>query len=116
LQVHFRQLKKPFEVEGACIQSNDGKHVMSCGIDCDGGHFDVRVKNETSMLVEIPDSVNIYDPSADEKTADDDLPKAASFGDDDKLFQLDRTVLKDCAVAISDDDLKAKVAKGAITQ
>lgn len=116
MQVNFRQLKKPFQVAGGCSQGTDGKHVLGCGIDCDGGHLDVRLKNETSLLIEIPESVRIYDPSADESASDDDLPKGARFGEDDKLFRLDRTALKDCAALIYDEDIKAKVLHGTITQ
>lgn len=116
LQVHFRQMKKPFEVAGSCSQGTDGKHALGCGIDCDGGHLDVRVKSETSVLIDIPDSVRIYDPSAEENASDDDLPKGARFGGDDRLFRLDRTALRDCTVVISDDDLKVKITKGDVTQ
>jgi hypothetical protein len=115
MQVNFRQLNKPFQVGGNCSQGSDGKHALGCGIDCDGGHLDVRVKNETSVLIDIPESVRIYDPSASED-APDDLPKGARFGADDKVFRLDRTALKDCAPVIFDEDVKAKVLQGVTTQ
>jgi hypothetical protein len=116
MQVNFRQLKKPFEVFGGCSKGEDGKQVLSCGIDCDGGSLAVRVKNETSMLVDIPYNVRIFDPSASEDASEDDLPKGARFGEDDKLFRLDRASLKDCAPVISDEDFKAKVLQGVTTQ
>jgi hypothetical protein len=116
MQVNFRQLKKPFQVAGSCSQGSDGRHALSCGIDCDGGSLAVRVKNETSVLVDIPDSVRVYDPSSSDDAPDADLPKGARFGEDDKLFRLDRTALKDCAPVIFDEDVKTKVLQGVTTQ
>jgi hypothetical protein len=113
LQVNFRQLPKPFQVSGSCSQSSDGKQTLGCGVECDGGSLSVRVKNESAILVEIPDSVRLFDPSATEEG--DDLPRGARFGSDDKLFRLDRTELKDCAAVIYDDEIKARVLSGAIT-
>jgi hypothetical protein len=115
MQVNFRQLMKPFQVSGSCGVGSDGK-ALGCGIDCDGGSLSVRVKNETSLLVEIPESVRLYDPSSADDAPDAELPKAARFGSDDKLFRLDRTDLKNCAAVIYDDEVKAKVMKGVTTQ
>ena len=114
LQVNFRQLEKPFQVSGGCGVPTEGKQTLGCGIDCDGGSLSVRVKNENSILVEIPDSVRMFDPSASDEFAD--LPKGARFGSDDKLFRLDRAELKDCLPVIYDEDIKAKVMSGAVTQ
>lgn len=111
LQVNFRQLNKPFQVAGSCSENEKG--ALGCGIDCDGGSLSVRVKNEESILVDIPESVRLFDPSASDEFAD--LPKGARFGSDDKLFRLDRTELSDCAPVIFDEDVKAKVISGAIT-
>jgi hypothetical protein len=113
LQVNFRQLLKPFQVSGSCSQSTDGEQTLGCGVECDGGSLSVRVKDESAILVEIPDSVRLYDASA---TEEGDLPTGARFGSDDKLFRLDRTELKDCLPVIYDDEIKAKVMSGAITQ
>jgi opacity protein-like surface antigen len=113
LQVKFRQLPKPFQVSGSCSQ-DETTGQLGCGVECDGGSLGVRVKNEQSILVDIPESVRIFDPSAADEFAD--LPKGARFGSDDKLFRLDRTALSDCAPVIYDDEVKAKVISGAITQ
>jgi len=111
LQVNFRQLNKPFHVSGSCSQNEKG--ALGCGIECDGGSLAVRVKNAQSILVDIPESVRLFDPSASDEFAD--LPKGARFGSDDKLFRLDRTDLSDCAAIIYDEEIKAKVISGAIT-
>lgn len=113
LQVNFRQLNKPFQVSGSCSE-NAETGALSCGVECDGGSLAVRVKNDQSILVEIPYSVRIFDPESMDET--DGLPKAARFGADDKLFRLDRTALSDCVPVIYDDEVKAKVISGAITQ
>lgn len=116
MQVNFRQLHKPFQVSGSCGGGADGKHALSCGIDCDGGHIDVRVKDQTSLLVEIPEYARIYDPAETDDENGGELPKNARFGADDKVFRVDRTDLRECAPLIYDDDLKAQVAKGAVTR
>jgi hypothetical protein len=112
LQVNFLQLKKPFQVSGSCSENAD-TGALGCGVECDGGNLSVRVKNEQSILVDIPDSVRLFDPSASDEFAD--LPKGARFGSDDKLFRLDRTELTDCVPVIYDEETKAKVSSGAIT-
>lgn len=111
LQVNFRQMNKPFQVAGSCSQNEKGQ--LACGIDCDGGSLSVRVKNEQSILVDIPESVRLFDPSASDEYAD--LPRGARFGADDKLFRLDRTALSDCVPVIFDEETRAKVISGAIT-
>jgi hypothetical protein len=113
LQVNFRQLNKPFQVSGSCSE-NAETGALDCGIECDGGSLGVRVKNAQSILVDIPDSVRIFDPESDGDM--DNLPKAARFGPDDRLFRLDRTELSDCAAVIYDEEIKTKVVSGAITQ
>lgn len=114
MQVKFRQISKPFQVSGSCSESSDGKQTLGCGVECDGGSLSVRVKNQQSILVEIPNSVRLFDPAATSEF--DELPQGARFGSDDKLFRLDRTDLRDCLEIIYDDEVKAKVASGAITQ
>jgi hypothetical protein len=116
MQVNFRQLNKPFHVSGSCGMSTEGKSALACGVECDGGQLSVRVKSDISLLVEIPESVRLYDPSDTEAEPGAELPEKARFGTDDKLFRLDRTVLKDCLPVIYDEETKAKVSQGITTQ
>ena len=116
MQVNFLHLNKPFQVSGSCSRSEDGKNTLGCGVECDGGSLSVRVKSETSVLVDIPDSVRLFDPSESEEEPGGDLPKGARFGADDKLFRLDRTALKDCVPVIYDEEVKTKVIEGVTTQ
>lgn len=113
LEVNFRQLKKPFQVSGSCSE-NAETGALGCGVECDGGSLSLRVKNEQSVLIDIPESVRLFDPSASDEFAD--LPKGARFGSDDRLFRLDRTQLSDCVDVIYDDEVRAKVISGAVTQ
>ncbi|MDO6963594.1 hypothetical protein [Rhizobium alvei] len=119
MQVNFRHIRKPFQISGGCSESEDGRQTLGCGVECDGGSLAVRVKDESAILVEIPDQVRIYDPSADaddETNGADSIPRNARFGADDKLFRLDRTDLKDCLPVIYDEETREKIAKGVITQ
>jgi len=116
MQVNFRQINKPFQVSGSCGVGVDGKSALGCGVECDGGSLSVRVKNEMSLLVEIPESVRLFDPSEAEAEAGAELPKSARFGADDKLFRIDRVDLKDCAPVIYDEEIKSKVIQGVTTQ
>ena len=113
LQVNFRQLNKPFQISGSCSE-NAETGALGCGVECDGGSLSVRVKDDQSILVDIPESVRLFDPAAAGDM--DDLPTGARFGSDDKLFRLDRTALSDCVPVIYDDEVKAKVISGAVTQ
>jgi hypothetical protein len=103
--VHFRKSPRLFEVYGGCSQSDDGKGTLHCGVECDGGQIDVSVKDETSVLVSIPDGARTWDPESG-----DDAPDNLHFGADDKLFRLDRADLKDCLGIIADEEVKAEIA------
>lgn len=117
MQVNFRHIRKPFQISGGCSESEDGKHPLGCGVECDGGSLAVRVKDENAILVDIPEQVRIYDPSADaDADGTDAIPRNARFGADDKLFRLDRTSLKDCLPVIYDEETRVRVAKGLITR
>ena len=71
-------------------------------------------KNEMALQVNTPNPVGISDPSNNDDRIN--LPKEARFDDDDKVFVLDRTALKDCSPLIYDEDVKSKVLKGVLTQ
>lgn len=101
--VSFRKLATQFEVSGSC-STIDGKTGLTCGVDCDGGHFDVTTaKGGQSLLVAVPDSVSMWDPTASDDAEPHDLPKGAEFGSDDKLFKLDRVDLAQCRPLMSED-------------
>lgn len=105
LRIRFRGVDKDFDVSGGCSQSDDGKKALGCGVECDGGHLDVRVKSKDAILIDIPDQVRLYDPDESESR-----PEGARFGTDDKVFRLDRAALKDCLDLVYDDEKKAAIA------
>jgi hypothetical protein len=102
--VHFRPRPKLFELAGGCSSSVDGKNALNCGIDCDGGRIDIRVRDANSILVSIPDGAATWDAESE-----DEPPDNERFGSDDKLFRLDRTALPDCLPLVFDDDVKAEI-------
>ena len=105
--VGFRKISRRFEVSGSC-STVDGKSGLTCGVDCDGGHFDVTTDAGQSLLVAVPDSVALWDPAAENSDEPFKLPKGAEFGKDDKLFRLDRTDLSACR-PLMDDDTRAAI-------
>ena len=107
--VNFRRVSKPFEVSGSCSGAVDDRGMLHCGVDCDGGQIDVRLKDTNAVLVDIPYGARVWDPSQDENSDDPDagvVPEAA-FGVDDKTFLLQRTALDACVSLVNDDDKQA---------
>jgi len=105
--VHFRTSPTLFQVAGGCEISTDGKNTLGCGIECDGGHIDIRVKDANAILVSIPDGAATWDPESENEP-----PEDARFGVDDKLFRLDRTTLTDCLPIVYDEEAKAAILSG----
>ena len=103
--VTFRKSKTEFQTGGGCSAAEDGKPGLNCSIDCDGGLIDVKVKDARSINVSIPYGAATWDPNSD------DQPPEARFGEDDKLFRLDRTSMSDCLPLATDDEVKADLAK-----
>ena len=104
--VNFRKVTDQFQVQGGCSAMDDGSKLLGCGVDCDGGQIDVRPRDANSILVDIPFGARTWNPN---ETAGEDPPEAA-FGEDDKVFRLDRAELSQCLSLVYDDDLKAQLA------
>jgi hypothetical protein len=114
IDVRFRKSGTHFETYGSCggisSESEGGTaNVVNCGVDCDGGEIDVKLKDDNAVLVAIPEGARVWDP----KSGDDEPPEGRGhFGDDDKIFMLDRTALTDCLSLAGDDDDKAAIGRG----
>jgi hypothetical protein len=110
-QAKFRDSRKSFTFDGDCNATADKQGFkVGCGIDCDGGGFSVDAKDDTSVAVKIDAGLRLGEP-------DDDQPLGTKgFGDDDETFLLRQTALTDCLPVIYDDEVKAAVTKGAVTQ
>jgi hypothetical protein len=104
--VRFRGVTNELQLAGGCGAGDDGK-TLGCGIDCDGGVIDVALRDENSVRVEIPYGARTWDPESDGEP-----DPAAEFGEDDKVFRLDRADLKECLNLVWDEDLKARIAAG----
>jgi hypothetical protein len=109
-QVKFRDSRKAFTFDGDCNRDKPGEPVH-CGIDCDGGGFNADAKDGKSIELKIGDSgIRLGD-------AEDDAPLGSKgFQSDDETFLLQQTDLRDCLPVIYDDDVKAAVKKGTVTQ
>ncbi|MDO9417488.1 hypothetical protein [Pararhizobium sp.] len=110
MRVGFRTIKQSFDAFGACYMGNDSTKKLHCGIDCDGGTINVRLKDEKSILLDIPTSARVS--VVDDTDEPDDLPKGAKFGLDDKVFRLDRTDIATCLPLVADDAVKADIVAG----
>jgi hypothetical protein len=110
VRVGFRGLKGEYDSSGSCLTMYTEPEKGSCGIDCDGGHLAVSMKDDKSILVETS-GVRLTD-GEDEDGAPKDAPKKARFGSDDKVFRLDRVAAKECLPLIGDEDLKKTIARG----
>ena len=106
--VGFRTIDNEFQLSGGCSSTVDGQKVLDCGIECDGGEIDVRVRDAGSILVDIPFGARAEDPAA---LGDTDYSTAsrAIFGPDDKVFRLDRVALEECLSLIWDEELRAEL-------
>jgi hypothetical protein len=110
--VRFRDSRKNWSFSGDCGREAGKTTAISCGIDCDGGGYDVSLKDEKSVELTLVSGVRL-----NEEDVENDKPlETAAFKSDDKTFLLHQTDLRDCLPVIDDDDLKAQISKGAVTQ
>jgi hypothetical protein len=121
LDVRFRKVDTHFQTYGSCwsVEGENGESASSigCGIDCDGGQIDVKLKDDKSLLVGIPDGARMWEANSEadaESTSDTEEEPGGrgQFGADDKLFRLDRTALTDCLPLAMDDEEKAALQRG----
>jgi len=89
--VRFRDRKGVFSNGLSCRSGDDGK--VFCGIDCDGGSFNLRPAGQ-SLIADNNGFVVVGGCGASEE--DQDHPEFVSPGADDKTFRLDRQPLAQC--------------------
>jgi hypothetical protein len=116
--VNFRSRKSMFETEGDCAAPHAegesgapapaGPASVHCAIACDGGAIDVALKDNGSVLLTIPNGARVWKPGS----IDPDENVHGAFGEDDKLFRLDRASLSQCEPLGADKSEKATLAKG----
>ena len=113
LDVLFRKTGPHFQTYGSCgTLGPEGADAVSvgCGVDCDGGEIDVKLKDDNTVLVAIPDGARLWDPNSDSE--DDTDTGRGQFGSDDKLFRLNRAGLTECLPLAADDNEKAAMKNG----
>lgn len=91
--VRFRNRKGIFWNTLNCSRSADG-HVTGCGIDCDGGSFDLQPRQQ-SLLLTNNGFVLIGGCGASEEESEN--PVFFSPGADDRVFRLEPLPLAQCA-------------------
>lgn len=91
--VRFRNRKGLFWNTLNCSRSADG-HVTRCGIDCDGGSFDLQPRQQ-SLLLTNNGFVLIGGCGASEEESEN--PVFFSPGADDRVFRLEPLPLVQCA-------------------
>ena len=112
IAVTFRKSGQHFDSYGDCgsihdLAGNGPANTAHCGVECDGGSIDVAIKDKGSLLVSIPEGARLWRPGGDDDTGN----ARGRFGEDDKLFRLDKTKLTDCLSLASDED-KPALRKG----
>jgi len=100
--VDFRNTKRPFETSGDCLNPEaqpdaNGAFGVHCAVACDGGGIGVALKDNGSVLVSIPEGARVW-----RQDANSDETRRGAFGEDDKIFRLDRADPRQC-LSIADD-------------
>lgn len=108
LELHFRDSTATYQVTADC-SSEDAS--LNCGIDCDGGGYKMTTIS-TSELAIIADGYMRYYDISDAPTG----ARTVGFKDGDKNLTVQRTDLKNCLPLVADDEIKAKITKGDLTQ
>jgi hypothetical protein len=108
MQIHFRDSTATYHVTADC--GGEGA-VLGCGVDCDGGGYQMTAISKSELGIKIDDYLRYYDIS-DQPTGD----KTAGFKDSDKNLVVQRTDLRDCLPLVVDEKIKAKIANGVLTQ
>ena len=108
MELHFRDSAATYHVTADC-SGQDG--VLGCGVDCDGGGYKMTVMSNSELGIEVDDYLryyDIFDTSVDARTS--------GFRAGDKNLVVARSDLRDCLSLIADEDIKAKIAGGFLTQ
>ena len=108
MEMHFKDSKATYQVAADC--SSEGT-LFSCGIDCDGGGYQMTAISKSELGVIVDGHMRYYD-IAEQPTGE----KTVGFKDGDKNLTVRSTVLEDCLPLIADEEIKAKIAKGDHTQ
>ncbi|KAA0076948.1 hypothetical protein [Tardiphaga sp. P9-11] len=99
----YRHRKGDWDSSGSCGQIQDtdkGQEVkFACSVDCDGGGIGIGLAKENDATLVRVERVRIWQNSKPDEEPGTD---ALTGGEDDKIFRLDRTDLKECESLITD--------------
>jgi hypothetical protein len=104
LGIGFRSRAGAFSSSGGCSDAKalpgDGRMMISCSVECDGGGLYVTLASGDKSVVVDLDQIRIWDDAK----PDDDADHSLNAGADDKSFRLDRTNIEECASLVPDHD------------
>lgn len=109
-RLRFRDSKQNFTFSADCGRKAGEIAPIGCGIDCEGGGFEVALNTDNTVALTITSSIRLSSPDAS------GLSETADFKADDVRFVLRQTSLGECLPVIHDEALKAGLMRGAITQ
>jgi hypothetical protein len=99
----YRHRKGDWDSSGSCGQIQDadkGQEVkFACSVDCDGGGIAIGLAKDIDATLVRVERVRIWQNSKPDEEPGAD---ALTGGEDDKIFRLDRTSLKECESLITD--------------
>ena len=99
----YRHRKGDWDSSGSCGQIQDtdkGQEVkFACSVDCDGGGIAIGLAKDIDATLVRVERVRIWQNSKPDEEPGTD---ALTGGEDDKIFRLDRTNLKECESLITD--------------
>nr|WP_093761159.1 hypothetical protein [Tardiphaga sp. OK245] len=99
----YRHRKGDWDSSGSCGQIQDtdkGQEVkFACSVDCDGGGIAIGLAKDIDATLVRVERVRIWQNSKPDEEPGAD---ALTGGEDDKIFRLDRTNLKECESLITD--------------
>jgi hypothetical protein len=99
--VQYRHRPGKFDSSGYCnhvVAEDKGNEIRYCGVDCDGGGIDVAMKDDKSAIIRL-ERIVVWDRN---KPDDEEARDALLADADDKIFQVRRADLRECAELVTD--------------
>ena len=109
MEIHFRDSKATYQVSADCSGEGDS---LGCGVDCDGGGYKMTAISKSEFGLELDERLRYYDITEPPVKG----AKTIGFQPGDRNLTIQRTELRDCLPQVTDDDVRAKIAAGALTQ
>jgi hypothetical protein len=103
LGVRYRNKTGTYDSSGDCRHGGisaetNNEARLGCGVDCDGGHFDIGLTKDRNATLLRLERIRIWRDNKPDEDAEDELVAGA----DDKVFRLDRAGLEECRSLVTD--------------